>query len=120
MITENNFSIPALNHDNFKEAGYRFWEGRGATLNADGFWQKSFKDKVGIKYHIEFYEYDWSKYVRHITKDISYEVQSHLTLPNDELLRLSISVNKDATIEHVEKIVEKAFINMECLYHEKY
>ena len=120
MILEKKFSVPALNHDNFKEAGYRFWEGRGATLNADGFWQKSFKDKVGIKYHIEFYEYDWSEYVQHITKDISYEVQSHLTLPNDELLRLCISVNKDATIEHVEKIVEKAFINMECLYHEKY
>lgn len=120
MITEKKFSIPALNHDNFKAAGYKFWESRGSSVNADGFWQKSFKDELGIKYMIAFYEYDWSKIEQHPTKDISYEPKGYLSLPDDENLRISVLVNKDATIEHVESIVEKAFINMGCVYHEKY
>ena len=119
-LETKKFSNPVLNHDNFRAAGYRCWASKGASLNADCFWQKSFKDELGIKYHIEFYEYDWSKYERHPTKDISYEPQVHLNLPNDEVIKISFLVNNEATIEYVEQLAEKAFINMGCIYYELY
>ena len=55
------FRNPSLNYNNFINEGYRFWTGKGMSNYADGFWQKKFTDNKGIKYFIEFYEYDWSK-----------------------------------------------------------
>ena len=120
MITEKKFRIPALNHDNFKAAGYKFWDGKGSSVNADGFWLKSIEDELGVKYSISFYEYDWSMVERHPTKDISYETKVYLSLPDDEDLRISVLFNNEATIEHIEKIAEKAFNNLGCVYDEKF
>ena len=41
-------------------------------------------------------------------------------LPNDEVIKISFLVNNEATIEYVEQLAEKAFINMGCIYYELY
>ena len=120
MTAEKKYRNPALNHDSFLEAGYKYYKNRGATLYADAFWQKKFIDEKGIKYYIECYEYDWSNREDHLYRDVMYEPQAYLKLPDDEVIRLCITVNSNADIEHIEKLVEKAFTNMGCIYHELY
>ena len=115
---EKAFRIPAISHDTLRAAGYRHWKSKGARVYATSFWQKRFRDEKGTKYFIEFYEYDNSDIPLHPFKDISYEPEAHLKLPEDRIMNVTLQFNEHQTIEEIEDFIDQVYRNMGCCHHE--
>jgi hypothetical protein len=120
MMTETKtYRFPELYPEAFEAYGYRFYEDNIDTYS-QGFWQKRFVDERGIKYHIEFYEYDYAQFRNHPIKDVSYEPRAQFNCENDVVFDVKYLPRNDDTIDSVEKFFESIFVQMNCIYYEEY
>jgi hypothetical protein len=120
MMTETRiYRFPELYPEAFEAYGYRRYNASIEEFS-NGFWQKRFVNERGIKYHIEFYEYDYAQFRNHPTKDVSYEPKAQFHKENDVVFNVAYLPNAQDTIESIEKFFESVFVQMNCTYYEEY
>lgn len=116
----NNYIKP----EQWLEAGYRKYTGYNPR-SADYFFQKKFKDDIGIKYFIECYVYDyttekWKDRAIGIDWHIGYQLEMY-TLVNGNVVYIQLSPKDEAdSIEELEQWFEQMWIATGSNYSEKY
>jgi len=119
MTGSKMYRFPELYPEMFEAYGYKFYDSNVDAFSS-GFWQKRFVDQRGIKYHIEFYEYDYGQFRTHPIKDVSYEPKAQFNKENDVVFNVAYLPMAGDTIESVEKFFESIFVQMNCTYYEEY
>lgn len=103
----------------FEARGYRRFDSQ-VKPHSNGFYQKLFKDKKGMKYSIEFFEYDWAQFNYHPTKDISYEACAQFNCDDDITFNVEYLTRIEDTIESIENFFESVYLKMNCCHSDEY
>lgn len=112
----NPFRYQHINYDLLKEAGYKRYEQK--IRDASALWQKKIKDEKGIKYHIAFFEYDWSKISNGSMDVISFEPSVQFDVDEDSCVNVDFLLSDHHTIEQIEQFYDKMFTMMNFPYSE--
>jgi len=114
----NNYIKP----EQWLEAGYRKYTGYNPR-SADYFFQKKFKDDMGVKYFIECYVYDYNKPEWSSAAGfgkVGYQLEMY-TVVNGNVVYVTISPKDEAdSIEELEQWFEQMWIATGSNYSEKY
>ncbi len=111
-----------LTVEQFLENGYKRFENKGKQVSSADFGlQKRIEDDIGKKYFITVWVYDWTKYpwYNH-PKKLSFAPDVQLQLQSGMHVNMEMLLNDDSTIEEIEAFFEKAWVEFDCQYYEKW
>jgi hypothetical protein len=107
-----------INKNSLLENGYKEWSKENCMNQfCNRFFQKRFRNENGdIKYFITVYEYNIPRW----EDELDYEVDLQFEKENYTMNLTLFCLNKNMTVEQMEKEVYDIWYNLDCKYYEKY
>ena len=83
--------------------------------------QKCIKDKYGIKYYLNVYEYNFENIPNYPKPNkISYQFETKFNLYDEESCTIVYCYNDNKTIKEIEDWFANSFLDLACKYYEVY
>lgn len=103
-----------LTLEDFEKFGYKRWESK--SLHSKAMMQKKISNERGVKYYINFREYDWNIITNGTVDGLSYEPYVQYDTNTGETVNVEYLCDDSSTIPKIEEFFEQVFQKMNFEY----